>query len=214
MPNSLFGLAQHHGIPTRLLDFSTNPKKALMFAVSPLSSGDASSKEFAIWAVHDFYMLNLALRFYRKNPFDTIQIEIVRFPRSENSFLRHQDGVFLFFKGADHWRMENGRYPSLSDAIDHAFKLPRYGGISSTDEFGVQRTSFKFATGHDGEKEFPHQGARVYCPVVYKIVAPSTFAQEIYSYLDKDELTEAHLMPTYDNVGKLIRARQRSDPPA
>lgn len=53
IPKSSFGwlsIAQHHGCPTRLIDFTTLPLVALYFASRGLSINDSS--DFAIWVVN------------------------------------------------------------------------------------------------------------------------------------------------------------------
>ena len=46
-----FCLAQHHGIPTRLLDWTRNPKVAAFFAAQPLGKKN-TRKEMAVWAIN------------------------------------------------------------------------------------------------------------------------------------------------------------------
>ena len=54
-PYKLFALAQHHGIPTRLLDWTRNPLVAAFFSCNPDGRDDSESGNLAIWAIrHDY----------------------------------------------------------------------------------------------------------------------------------------------------------------
>jgi hypothetical protein len=74
-----FGLAQHHGVPTRLSDWTRNPLVAAFF-----SAQNIRGESLAVWAL-DTSWLSPASR-----------IRTVTCRRYDNTFLHAQDGLFLW----------------------------------------------------------------------------------------------------------------------
>ena len=97
-------LAQHHGVPTRLLDFTEDALVAAYFAAS--AAWDTSERDvlpeikgqyIAVWVVD--------LRFVRS--LDAIggrypeRIRVISVPKANNSYLHAQYGLFLVDRGAN-----------------------------------------------------------------------------------------------------------------
>ena len=111
-------LAQHYGIPTRLLDWSLDPRASAYFAARDAIrlAETRSSRRLAIWA--------LSRPFYNR-VFNFSEAHILlQSPRAGNANMRAQSGMFT---------LDRNPGPSLPDYVPEPLELALAGAVEEAD---------------------------------------------------------------------------------
>lgn len=125
-------IAQHSGIPTRLLDWTLDPLKALVFSLRD----DESEQEIGIWAIDYSLIDNLGPATERISDGLPV-IKFLKGRRFGNEFLNAQDGCFTYL---DYFRPQyaaGSSFPELQDVL-----------IGEAIRLGLTRTVIKKFTLH------------------------------------------------------------------
>lgn len=119
MALSLTALAQHYGVPTRLLDWTRQPLIAAFFAAESAAkhaSNDGPAHHLVVWAFH-FPAFGKHDHISRA----TDPVRIVTAPSATNPNLRAQQGVFTLL-GPTYEQGAEGNYPPMDEFLNDLAK--------------------------------------------------------------------------------------------
>lgn len=115
----LFALAQHFGIPTRLLDWSERPTVAAYFAAvdacERMANNEAPDRMLAVWAL-DFTRAQQVIDVDPSVPRPPT-LELTRPPRFTNPNLRAQNGVLTFLIDPTRRDTDTASFPPLDELV-------------------------------------------------------------------------------------------------
>lgn len=169
-------LSQHHGIPTRLIDWTRNSVVACYFAIGREMRPNFESEQICVWACDTgkipFIKINGIVK--EKNgsaPAVEMGLRFYNVPNYQSKYLYSQQGLFsgITGKGIMEFSIRNKRFPSIEDLL-----------MLNNDI-----------------KE----------PLFYKFVLSIKHIDELLLLLDRENVSQAHLMPTLYKVTETVISR-------
>ncbi len=179
--NAYIGLAQHHGISTRLVDMTYNSLTAAFFATYNFQPDLVNENgKIVVWAInkHIFSPLVRAdldrIPPFQNNNTRLASYQLYQLPRNKNVYLHRQEGLFIYPEYPYDYYFEKGDFPSFEN----------YLNVLNRDSTYME-----------------------YC--VKKITLPYNQVFTLLQILEKEGVTKVKMMPTLDNVVETLKNKWR-----
>lgn len=121
--SQVHALAQHHGVPTRLLDWTRRPETAAYFAVREHEKEQASDY-VAVWALNWEDTVGRPrtpnLAYFRSYSEAKLQLLLTASKNSE--YMHAQQGLLIYHSAGNQYYLEHGAWPAFEDAIEEMCK--------------------------------------------------------------------------------------------
>jgi hypothetical protein len=98
---SIMALAQHYGVPTRMLDWSLDPYVAAYFAAKSASKDANQTGNLAVWVLADTLFTVTKIMLLDDREFARLPIQYVKTPWAGNANAKAQRAVFLAYRQFD-----------------------------------------------------------------------------------------------------------------
>ena len=183
-------LMQHHGAPTRLLDFTKSALIAVFFAFENLFQ---SAKSVAIWGINE-HILNLRLNEYLELRHDE-KFEEARMKFSDEDYdASRRKYTYKDFEDIFYLNSKSCIMPVEPFNMNKRYALQQSIFISSGNSFDPLMDQLEFL-GKDIEK------------TIVKICLPTTLQKEVLKDLQKMNITRTTLFPDLDGFANGLKMK-------
>ena len=186
-------IAQHFGVPTRLLDFTYNPLVALFFACV-----ENTSKDGSVWIINENAYNRLFYKYYSRIPLMESCLKV-------NQILNDE---VLFQDYADHSSSNYIKYPWIYSPVYKEERMSLQSSVFMI--WGANRQEFESFVGYEHFMKFDQTVDNVETGMICQLKINTEHKATIIKELDLCGINEKSIYPGLDGIGKYIKSKYSS----